>query len=358
MTLPNQQNLPIHYLSAVFGDVTNSYKFYWFLGILDSVALENKQQITIDSLLSKMIAEVWYPVHYFKLSFGKQDQVFQYAQSIKANFTLSDDVKKTEIAAFIFKNAITEVRPLGRYVPYRFLTPWFAADLRGMIDVQKNPKVVELSKIKDNLSLYYFDENETSIIINDDWTDYIKKHYSILQAFTYWHLLKYLQKNNPNVPNIIEKLNSPQARNLTAARNFWHIILENQEIRCIYSNQIMNKSDFSLDHFVPWSFVTHDLVWNLAPIPKNINSAKNNSLPSLKTYLDNFSNLQYIAFNEILNQPKNGKFIEDYVLLFNNDVREIQSLSKESFKQKINETITPLIQIATNTGFSPDWIYK
>jgi hypothetical protein len=356
MQIPPAQNLPIHHLASVFNDVTNSYKFYWFLGILESVGMEQKCSIPIDTILAKMVAEVWYPVHYFKLSFGKQDQLFQYSDKIKTDFALANDTKKIEIIQFVTANALQIVRPLAKEVPYRFLSAWFRPELRGMIEGKKNTHVIDLAANSQYLSLYHFSNDKKTIIINADWYDYIKQHYSILQAFTYWHLLKYLQKNNPNTPNIIEKLQPPQKRDLKIARNFWNIALENQTVSCVFSNEIIDKTSYSLDHFVPWSFVTHDLLWNLLPIPKNINSSKSDNLPNLQRYLDNFADLQHQAFLNVL--QTNPKIVEDYAVLFGKEVSQIQQMPSFIFKQKINETITPLVQIAANMGFSANWIFQ
>ena len=68
MKLPDSTNLPIKYLAAVFNKTTNSYKFYWFLVILENVK-SGKTKINIDSLIIDMIGEIWYPINYFKLSF-------------------------------------------------------------------------------------------------------------------------------------------------------------------------------------------------------------------------------------------------------------------------------------------------
>jgi hypothetical protein len=45
------------------------------LALLDSVRENNGRIFTLHSLLARMTAGVWYPVNYFWLSFGKQDQL-------------------------------------------------------------------------------------------------------------------------------------------------------------------------------------------------------------------------------------------------------------------------------------------
>ena len=77
---------------------------------------------------------------------------------------------------------------------------------------------------------------------------------------------------------------------LKLANRFWKgYIAENPDVTCIYSGQPITFQNLSLDHFLPWSYVVHDQLWNIIPTPKNINSAKNDRLPSLETYFEGFS---------------------------------------------------------------------
>lgn len=102
-----------------------------------------------------------------------------------------------------------------------------------------------------------------------------------------------MQKNNRNVPNLVNKLFAPEKRNsLTNQANYWRFILEKQPIKCIYSGQILNKNSISIDHYLPWSFVAHDHLWNLIPTMNNINSSKSNNIPSSQ-YLVKFIQLQH-----------------------------------------------------------------
>ena len=68
----------------------------------------------------------------------------------------------------------------------------------------------------------------------------------------------------------------------------------------IYTGLPVNETDMSLDHFIPWSFVLHDRLWNLAPVSTAINSSKSDSLPDLNQHLENFCTLQYMAFTTAL----------------------------------------------------------
>lgn len=156
----------------------------------------------------------------------------------------------------------------------------------------------------------------------------------------------------------MDKLFPPQVRDLSRARTFWKCVVQSGEVewRCIYSEQTLHAEKLSLDHFLPWSFVTHDLLWNLIPTPRSVNSAKSDRLPSLETYLDRFCEQQYKAV-QIVGERGKEKQLDDYTLLFHCEPKTLLSMSQGSFAKVLRETITPQWQIAKNMGFQPGWSY-
>ena len=42
----------------------------------------------------------------------------------------------------------------------------------------------------------------------------------------------------------------------------------------IYGKKPLDAKNISIDHFVPWSYVAHDELWNLTPTTRSINSTK------------------------------------------------------------------------------------
>ena len=71
------------------------------------------------------------------------------------------------------------------------------------------------------------------------------------------------------------------------------LIIELEPVREIYGNEILTEKDISIDHFVPWSYVAHDELWNLCPTAKEVNSSKNNSLPNWDKYFKELANFEY-----------------------------------------------------------------
>ena len=51
-----------------------------------------------------------------------------------------------------------------------------------------------------------------------------------------------------------------------------------------------------MDHFIPWSFVMNDELWNLMPMDASLNSVKSNRLPQWDRFFMRFANNQYIMY--------------------------------------------------------------
>jgi hypothetical protein len=359
MELPYSNTLPINSLVRVFFSTTNSYKFYWFAAILAKIK-QGDFKFNISDLILEMIVEAWYPINRFKLSFGKQDSLYEYVLEIKTKFNYGADLDRNELKLALHYNRDQKpikdaIKVLKRYVPTRFLTPWFEKWLRGINDHKKDATIRNLTRTNfSEKPLYYFSENSKEIVIFDDWHYYLYKNAGIIEGFVFWHLTNYLQKNNPNTPNISHKLFSPENRDLSKARKFWSIYLS-KEINptCIYSGIKLSSKDICIDHFIPWSFVTHDQLWNLVPTTKEVNSSKRDSLPSL-SYLNEFSKLQFFAFHKLIYYPK---LLDDYLILFESSLNEIQSISEENFQKHIEKTVKPVMEVAKIMGFPAGWTY-
>jgi HNH endonuclease len=68
---------------------------------------------------------------------------------------------------------------------------------------------------------------------------------------------------------------------------FEKILLSHFDSKCFYCGKVLtgNKRETHVDHFVPWSFVQSDQIWNLVLSCNKCNSAKSDKLPE-RDYLD------------------------------------------------------------------------
>lgn len=354
------------YLGQVFKDTTNSYKLVWFLAILSLLKRSEEHSLRLADIFTEMAVTAWHPVCLFRLSLGRQDKLQDEILLIKQTSGLPPNAAPEAIRKFVDASpeAQSKLDYFKRYVPTRFLTPWFAEKLRAERDDTARTREIE-SMAKESqrtpfASLYFFEGNggRVSIRLNDSWRSFLTDNLGIVQSFAEHHLALYLQARNPNVPGVVNKLRAPTARQLTAARDFWRLVrteLENAgkpaEFRDIYSERQLGES-FSVDHFLPWSFVVHDLLWNLTPVEPATNSSKNDMLPDLDLYLPRLAKLHFAAIEAAKKRPK---VLEDYTDCFKQDAASLLSLCEIGFVTKYREVILPQAQIAINQGFQSGW---
>ncbi|MFZ1598374.1 MAG: HNH endonuclease domain-containing protein [Anaerolineae bacterium] len=327
--------------------------------------------IPVDVLLARMIAAVWYPLHYFHLSLGKQDRLEAVARQIKVyDSRLQANASQADVVDAVVTHLSTqsplaqEIRTIGNYVPQRFLRPFFQRELSGIEDWRVNATIESLAESAFHAQvapcLYRFVTLPgRGIEIQPAWLEYLQQHLYILTGFCLWHLVNYIQKNNPNAPNVTGKLFRPEQRDLKQGHAFWKLVIDEiGPFQCIYSQQLISSDDFSLDHFLPWSFVAHDLLWNLVPTPKAVNARKGDQLPDISLYFGTFAQLQYEAVQAVA-RSNHGRLLEDYALLYKQDsVAALRSLPFAHFRQILFDTITPQVQIARNMGFAANWSYR
>ena len=122
------------------------------------------------------------------------------------------------------------------------------------------------------------------------------------------------------------------------------------EVRCPYTGNLLEERMYDLDHFIPWSFVSHDLLWNLMPTDPSINSSKSNKLPDLNLYLPKLATAHQAALAINLHEGKQEKLLEDYLSL-GHTPQEIISMDREHLLDCFFQTFTPMHQIALNMGF-------
>jgi len=347
--LPYNTNLPVNLLASVFNRTTATYKFYWFISILEILAEKpNKLDIPIRSILTRMICNAWYPVHYFKISFGVSDRLRQNIIEIQKHTEIPFDASKEKINQILtntIENRILNlVLHFNKCVPYRFLSPWFPKT--------NDRDVVKFSSKFLNRCLYKIDLLTEKIQINPDWENYLIANNKILKDFCYWNLIQYLQTKNSNVPNIANKLIKPITRDsMVQQRKYWDLVFNSSKnINCIYTREVLSSSDYALEHFIPWSFVSHNLIWNIVPVTRSVNSSKSNRLPDINHFFEPFVNVQKKAIQTVWRLQPRNKILEDYLVL-GETIPIVANMPMPEFQIKYQKLIMPLIQIAENMGF-------
>jgi len=253
MQIPNSARVDVQKLATVFGDVTNSYKFYWLLSILDSLQDLGNSRMSMQDLSLRMLAQVWYPLDFFKLSFGKQDSFKLVAAKISTIIQVDNRPAapnlyaqlRTRLSVEDLATLVSTTRRLLDWVPYRFIRPFFALETRGLPDQRVNALVTLLTNSSSRAP--YRIEGDF-IELYEPWRNYFQEHQLILRAYTQWHIVRFLQKHNPHVIGLSQKLEkpSPEQRRLATAKRFWQSYLASTgSLSCIYSGQEVNLERIS-----------------------------------------------------------------------------------------------------------------
>lgn len=351
MPIPHSHILTTEKLGRVFTQTVATYKFFWFLSIMQIFVKDGRLRIDVWDIVIRMVANAWYPIHYFRLSFGKSDSLFDIVTKLQLLTQIPIDASVDEVVDALRERKNEKVikqqlRILTLNVPYRFLSPWIATS--------DNNEMVKRSQKLENGCLYSLHKNgdEFYIELNKAWSNYLQKHYNILVDFTYWNLVTFLQARNPNVPAISNKLIRPESRNpLTNQHKYWDKVIDlGGPIRCIYTGNELHSKSYDLDHFIPWSFVSHDLLWNLIPSDGSINSSKNDKLPNLDIYLPRMADIQQHSLQVLVKRNVNMKIMEDYTSL-GYTPEQLAKMSKGEFRTIYEKIFKPLSQIAINMGF-------
>jgi hypothetical protein len=345
--LPNKIGLPINLLAACFNNTSATYKYYWLLSILQSVENGNLK-ISKRELFARMISNAWFTLNYFHVSFGKQDLIQDAIHVVNGIEKISIDEKRESV----FKKLLTTTKSetekqlwhFNKNVPHWFLSPWFPKN-KNETDSAREKRIYVESRSFNKKCLYALYQDE--IEINPEWKNYLSSNTKVLKDFCFWNLSLFLQAKNPNVPDIPNKLIKPAVRNNLSKQRiqFWDLVLnELGSVKCIYTGEKLTVGKYAVEHFIPYAFVSHDLIWNLIPADKSFNSSKGDKLPPLEKYFNSFFALQKTAIEIVgLKSPK-SKLLEDYLTIF-------PDIQKSFPKDKFRETIQPLITIASNNGF-------
>ena len=190
----------------------------------------------------------------------------------------------------------------------------------------------------------------------------LKENTRIIEGWIGWELCQYFQSRNPSLPAIPSKVRAwfkDDRPGMGAQREYWKVILHSMEKpKCFYTGEALDV--FSLDHFLPWSYVGHNRLWNLIPVLKEVNSAKGNRLPSMNQYLENFICRQYdgiVASKKLFTEKKWKNYMEPFIDDFK--LRDYQELlDKKVLSEACRRTILPQSKVAENYGFTPEWTYQ
>ena len=133
--------------------------------------------------------------------------------------------------------------------------------------------------------LYAWRPRTDFISLSQDSHGFLRDARLTLEVVANFYWARYLESCNRLAPRIIQKVSRDGAVR-TGLRKFLSILSETSDGKCFYcESEFSSENPIAVDHFIPWTFLLEDPLWDLVPACACCNRAKSDSLPD-RRYLD------------------------------------------------------------------------
>jgi hypothetical protein len=160
----------------------------------------------------------------------------------------------------------------------------------------------------------FYEYSRTSIFVKPQALHFFNHNYSFLLKATILEWSKFLEKINIGLPMLISKIEGYE-RQRRSLENFKDILRKYFD-KCFYCNNNLplEKQMIHVDHFIPWSYIYEDELWNLVLSCRRCNLVKHSSLPadtfiySLVNRNNNYSNVIEVLRKSLLRLDLEQKY--------------------------------------------------
>lgn len=364
--------LDIEGFSHMMKDPSYCYKFYWLEAIVQLIS-QGVKETTFDSVIDEMICNAWYSVREFHIHLSGVQADGQVRDGLERAVLLLTELSDLPANAskIEIKNAIREYdqelkaakEQLTNMVPYRALAGFFskadsAAEWNSVRRMTAYIEQVNRDVVLLPYTLGTGSKLKKEIYFQTSWLEMIQDNTVSILGWIQYEKVKWLQNNNPEVPGLVYKLApmDEKMRKLNHVRKLWEGILEISEVRDVFTESPVVSRQYDVDHFIPWSFVMNDELWNLMPMDASLNSSKSNRLPKWNPFFQRFAANQYLLYGLIHEKAGIRKLFES---CFRDNLHSLwagQELyrkgnSREEFYHILQKNMQPVYDSARRQGY-------
>lgn len=256
----------------------SSYKYGFLKAIIDNLYNVDKDlKLTFDQLFSKFGEIYWNLIlkHGLRQKATTNDNRETYLEQV-----LHAAVKKYRI-----------IEP----IPYESLTAEMMLDISHQVKVKCKKYVVGALFEDTNRLFYSFSKKEEWLQINPVMYEFICKHKVVIEKLNYYEWARFLERVNEEAvaTKLLDKIDeSAKRNNLSVYRQILYDEFESKN--CFYCGRPLQPDKIDVDHFIPWSFIKDDNLWNLVLSCPTCNRRKNDRLPDGKYLTDIIDRNQHI----------------------------------------------------------------
>lgn len=365
-------SLDIEAFSLMMKNPSYCYKFYWLEAIVHLIS-EGLKETSFNDIIDEMIANAWYTVLEFhihlsgviegRIKDGLERAIFtlQELSQLPGNASkieIKNKIKQYDKELALYKDQLTHM------VPYRALSGFFDK-CNERADWSSTQRMVSYIERVNEVSLLPYtigtgSKLKKEVYFNESWIKMIQDNTVSILGWIQYEKVKWLQNNNPEVPGLIYKLApmDEKMRRLNSVRKLWEAVLDEKPIVDVFKNSPIVKGSYDVDHFIPWSFVMNDELWNLMPMDSALNSSKSNKLPKWDPFFGQFASNQYILYG-IIHDERKPDIRRKYESCFRDNLHSIwanQELyrkgnSKEEFYHILEKNMQPVYDSARRQGY-------
>lgn len=364
--------LDIEGFSLMMKDPSYCYKFYWLEAIVQIIS-EGISETTFDEIINEMICNAWYSVREFHIHLSGIQADGQVKDGLERAVLLLTELSDLPANAskVEIKNAIEQnnnelkvyKEQLTNMVPYRALAGFFnrsdvAADWGSVRRITDYIERINNQIVLLPYTLGTESKLKKKVYFQNAWMEMIQDNTVSILGWIQYEKVKWLQNNNPEVPGLIYKLApmDEKMRKLNNVRKLWEGVLELCEVKDVFTGEAVIPKQYDVDHFIPWSFVMNDELWNLMPMDSSLNSSKSNKLPKWDPFFDKFATNQYLLYELIHKMPGIYKLFEG---CYRDNLHSIwagQELyrkgnSREEFYNILQKNMQPVYDSARRQGY-------
>lgn len=257
----------------------DTYKFALARAILDYCrdegGMSNPNPVIKYEYLAEKFLEYYWKLHWFNIRQNPHRDESHVFQTMRTLF--GDQTPKTfREAEMIHPEKIKEAKAT-------ILKKVFGhSRSRSSIVVHAFQKVHSSSYAVPDMVFYEPDDDNQQIRMHYEAIRFLNRHNATLRDSVLARWTIRLEELNPNMLKILTKLAMEKIDRGDTAR--FRKILGKHFDKCFYCGVCLND-DWEVDHFIPWSYVFEDRLWNMVQACTACNRKKSNSLPS-EVYLD------------------------------------------------------------------------
>lgn len=305
----------INHIFSAKSSKTTTYKYCFLKSILDNIFnVDDNLNIGFDKIFLRFTEVYWNLIVRHKLC---QIQANSRQKKSSVEIVIEDFVKKYSFGEdFAFEGLRSDLQ----------------LELCKKVGAQCSKYVIGAFFVDTKETFYSFNKNKKQLTYNPYVYTILVKYKHVIEKLNYFEWIKFLEKVNPRESSyaIAEKLDySAKRSNLSNYKNY--LFNENQQHKCFYCNTSITNKAIEVDHYIPWSFVKDDKLWNFVLSCRDCNNSKRDKLP-IAIYTN-----QIIKRNEAIIKQDKAKIV------------------KADFEGYRNEKIISMYNSAIFNGFDYDW---